>query len=193
MVINNMLYRTRGLTADQIDFGSRGPGNVAVRAAVQGNHFVLAPGMSSVHTILVRSDATSFKIFVKDNSGPRMTSDPWSVVSSTRDISSINASTPPVWAPGVVAMPHSSVEAYVLGYGGARPLDRDPVDKRVISQVKNRTGGIIDSPSQVGGYPSLAANYRALALPANPNTVTATGYTNLELWLHQMAAAVEGN
>ena len=193
MLINNMLYRTRGLTYDQIDFGSRGPGNVAVRAAVQGNHFVLAPGMSSINTIAVRSDATSFKIFVKDNSGPRMTSDPWSVVSSTRDISSINASTPPVWAPGVVAMPSSAVETYVLGSAGARPLDRDPVDRRVITQVTSRTGGIIDSPSQVGGYPSLAVNYRALALPANPNTVTASGYTNLELWLHQMATAVGGN
>jgi hypothetical protein len=122
-----------------------------------------------------------------------MTSDPWSVVTSSRSKSSIYVSTPPVWAPGVVPMPSSSVETYVLSNAGARPLDRDPVDKRVVSQVKNRTGNIIDSPSQVGGYPTLAVNYRALTLPANPDAVTASGYTNLELWLHQMAKAVEGN
>jgi hypothetical protein len=90
-------------------------------------------------------------------------------------------------------MPSSAVETYVLGSAGARPLDRDPVDRRVITQVTSRTGNIIDSPSQVGGYPSLAVNYRALTLPANPNSVTASGYTNLELWLHQMATAVGGN
>ncbi|HET7596863.1 MAG TPA: hypothetical protein VFK15_08015, partial [Burkholderiales bacterium] len=71
-------------------------------------------------------------------------------------------------------------------------LDRDAVDKRVISQVRNRTGNIIDSPSQVGGYPNLPVNVRALTLPADPNAITASGYTNLELWLQNLAKAVEG-
>jgi hypothetical protein len=35
-------------------------------------------------------------------------------------------------------------------------------------------------------------NRRALTLPANPDSVTASGYTNLELWLQRMAAEVEG-
>jgi hypothetical protein len=89
-------------------------------------------------------------------------------------------------------MPVTSVESYVLGNAGARPLDRDSVDSRVVSQVRGRTGGIIDSPSQVGGYPNLAVNVRPLTLPANPNAVTASGYTNLELWLQSMAKALEG-
>ena len=89
-------------------------------------------------------------------------------------------------------MPVSSVESYVLSNAGARPLDRDSVDSRVVSQVRNRTGTIIDSPSQVGGYPYQAVNVRPLALPANPNTVTPSGYTNLELWLQSMAKALEG-
>ena len=38
----------------------------------------------------------------------------------------------------------------------------------------------------------MAENRRALTLPENPNTVTASGYTNLELWLHDVAADVEG-
>ncbi|MGQ0750124.1 MAG: hypothetical protein ACT4PS_06275, partial [Betaproteobacteria bacterium] len=194
MIVNNMIYRTRGFVDDQINFGSRGSGNVPMRTSVQGNHFVLAPGTSSTATIHIDSNSpSSFQIFVKDNTGPRMTSDPWSVVSSSRSKSSIYVSTPPVWAPGVVPMASSSVETYVLSSAGARPLDRDPVDKRVVSQVQNRTGNIIDSPSQVGGYPTLAVNVRALTLPANPDTVTASGYTNLELWLHEMAKAVEGN
>jgi hypothetical protein len=38
----------------------------------------------------------------------------------------------------------------------------------------------------------LAVNVRALTLPADPNAVTASGYTNLELWLQSMAKALEG-
>jgi hypothetical protein len=30
-----------------------------------------------------------------------------------------------------------------------------------------------------------------LLLPSSPHTVTASGYTNLEVWLHGYAAAVE--
>ena len=194
MIVNNMLYRTRGYAQDQIDFGNTSSSYVPMRTSVQGNHFVLAPGTSSINTINIRSNSSpDFKIFVKDNSGPRMTSDPWSVVQTNgRSSSSLNSSTPPVWAQGVVAMPYTAVESYVLKNAGARPLDRDSVDTRVVAQVRDRKGNIIDSPSQVGGYPYLATNYRALTLPADPNGITASGYTNLEVWLHSMAKAVEG-
>jgi hypothetical protein len=194
MLINNMIYRTRGFATDQIDYGTTVATFAPMRTSVQGNHFVLAPGMSSINTLNIRADSSpDFKIFLKDNSGPRMTSDPWSVAQTNgRTISTLNASTPPVWAPGVVAMPLTSVESYVLVNAGARPLDRDSVDSRVVSQVRGRTGGIIDSPSQVGGYPNLRVNVRPLTLPANPNAVTASGYTNLELWLQSMAKALEG-
>jgi pectate lyase len=48
-------------------------------------------------------------------------------------------------------------EAYdaVLANVGATLPARDPVDGRIIEQVKNRTGRHIDSQSQVGGWPEL--------------------------------------
>jgi hypothetical protein len=36
---------------------------------------------------------------------------------------------------------------------GARPWDRDPIDARIIADVRNGTGRIIDSEQEVGGYP----------------------------------------
>jgi hypothetical protein len=42
-------------------------------------------------------------------------------------------------------------------------------------------------------FPTLAQNRRTLTLPANPNSDDdGDGYTNLEEWLHCMAAQVEG-
>ena len=104
-----------------------------------------------------------------------------------------NVSSPPTQAPltPFAAMPSSQVEAWVLAHAGARPKDDDPVDVRIKRDVATRTGrGYIRSQSAVGGYPALTSTARALTLPANAHTVTASGYTNLELWLQSHAAAV---
>ncbi len=52
----------------------------------------------------------------------------------------------------------SAEEAYtaVLAGAGARVPQLDSVDARVIGNVQNRTGTIIDKPSEVGGYPNIA-------------------------------------
>lgn len=41
----------------------------------------------------------------------------------------------------------------VLASCGARPWDRDPIDARIVADVRNGTGEIIDSEQDVGGYP----------------------------------------
>ena len=100
--------------------------------------------------------------------------------------------TPPVTVPGFVPLAGSQVEAFVLAHAGARPSDRDAVDLRIVNDVRTRTGRMITSQDQVGGWPALPATVRALTLPANPHAVSPSGYTTLELWLHQFAQQVEG-
>jgi pectate lyase len=54
--------------------------------------------------------------------------------------------------------PESAARAYTdtLGDAGASKPRRDSVDARIIADVRNRTGKIIDDPeNDVGGYPSL--------------------------------------
>jgi hypothetical protein len=100
---------------------------------------------------------------------------------------------PPVSLSGISVMAGSATKAFVLANAGARPADRDAVDTRIVNDVTNYTGTVISSQTQVGGWPSLAVNPRGLTTPANPHTVTASGYTNLEVWLHGYAAGVEGS
>ncbi len=108
----------------------------------------------------------------------------------------------PVWNGGMVMQTNATaVIERVLNRSGARPFDRDVVDKRVVADVKNRTGKIINCVTadgttrcakNAGGWPTMALNRRTLVLPANPNTVTASGYTNVELWLHSLDGAMQG-
>jgi len=100
---------------------------------------------------------------------------------------------PPVVVPGLKIRPTGEVRDWVLVNAGARPADRDPVDERVVREVRTRTGTIPASQDNVGGWPKLAKNHRKLTLPDNPNgDDDGDGYTNIEEWLHAFAADVEG-
>ncbi len=99
---------------------------------------------------------------------------------------------PPVVVPGLQIKPSTEVRDWVLANAGARPADRGPVDKRVVRQVRTRTGSIPQSQTDVGSWPNLPQNRRKLTPPANPNADDdGDGYTNLENWLHGFAEEVE--
>ena len=191
VIVNNLIYGTRGARTDQIDFGSRGPGNVPMRASVVGNNFI-APG-SRRNTISISSESpSSFKLYQKDNSGPLVSDNAWSVVNTGgRRLADIEATDAPIWVDGLSVMRSTEVETYALSNSGARPADRDPVDTRVIQNIRNRRGGIIDSQSDVGGWPILAVNKRRLQIPDDTNGLAKSGYTNLEEWLHAYSRLVE--
>ena len=62
---------------------------------------------------------------------------------------------PVIWPEGLAVLPASQVETHVLRFAGARPWDRDPHDIRVIFDVAEGRGEIIDDERQVGGYPQV--------------------------------------
>jgi hypothetical protein len=149
---------------------------------------------SSSVPIKVYSQNSGSRIHVADNTWNRAAppSNPWSLVENEAG-SSVVSSTAPIWEQSIQTLSATGTEAFVLANVGARPADRDSVDARVVNEARTQTGRIIDSPSQVGGYPNLAQNNRAFAAPADPNgDADGDGYTNLEEVLHQMAAQVEG-
>ncbi|MCK5464212.1 MAG: hypothetical protein KAI95_14390, partial [Bacteroidales bacterium] len=87
----------------------------------------------------------------------------------------------PVWPGEFQALPSKEVEKYVLSHAGARPNDRDDIDRRIIQDFLNRKGRIIDSQEDVGGYPDFLPTYRKLEIPEN----------DLEEWLSKLAATLE--
>lgn len=205
VVVNNVVYNW-GNTA--IDLQSHG---LVTQNSVVGNVFLRGPDTTGdAAPIGLRADATRLRsgarVFLTDNHSAEATSDPWSMAGSiygSLTLANFRSNAPLAWPAGMTTLPTSNnvVRESVLKYAGARPADRDSVDRRIVEQVRNATGRIINCVAangsarcarNGGGWPTVAENRRALTLPANPDTVTASGYTNLELWLHNMSADVEG-
>lgn len=64
----------------------------------------------------------------------------------------------PTWPDGLKAKPSSETKAWVLANAGARPWERDAVDKRLIGEAESGGGRIIDSENEVGGYGAVEMN-----------------------------------
>jgi hypothetical protein len=99
----------------------------------------------------------------------------------------------------------SAEEAFkkVLASAGAALPKRDAVDQRIVNDVKNRTGKVIDSPLNVGGWPELQSAPPPVdsdhdGMPdewelnnkldpkdaSDGRRIAESGYTNLELYLN---------
>jgi hypothetical protein len=205
--VNNVVYNRLNMDVDLQSADGR-----VTSSTVMGNVFMRGADYArTTKPILVRTDSeygvpSASKVYVADNSAVEsVAGNEWSVVgtNTSASISDYKASLPPVWPSGLTALPTSggNVLNKVLKSAGARPADRDSVDRRVVQGVRDNTGRIINCVSSngterctknAGGWPSLANNRRALTLPSDPHLVTASGYTKLEVWLHQKAAEVEG-
>jgi hypothetical protein len=62
---------------------------------------------------------------------------------------------PPFWPPGLEMRPARETTEWVLAHAGARPWDRDVVDRRLVEEARTGRGKIINSESEVGGYAVL--------------------------------------
>jgi hypothetical protein len=174
-------------------------------ASVVGNRFVGGPftnldgNPGYMFTFLSLYDQPGDQLYRADNTFATNGSQTGSLVAQSSALSyDPSVQSPPSQAPlpvGFTPLASTAVEAFVKANAGARPVDRDSVDTRVIQNITNRTvtgGWYPTSQNDVGGWPTLAVNRRPLALPANPNAVTASRYTALEEWLHGYASQVEG-
>lgn len=71
---------------------------------------------------------------------------------------------PPVWLVGYSTTPMKNLQEELISHAGATPWARDAVDKRIIESVVQRTGRIIDSQDEVGGYPNYPASHRKFVI-----------------------------
>jgi pectate lyase len=114
--------------------------------------------------------------------------------------------TAPLTVPEVTTDDANTAYALVLADAGASFPVRDTVDTRVMSEVANGTGSIIDDEDEVGGWPVLASTTAPadsdhdgmpdeweLAVCLNPNDPAdrnydrdSDGYTNVEEYINRL-------
>jgi pectate lyase len=205
-LVNNLVFDW-GYAATEIE-----PLRGRSRVDVVGNVFI--PGETSYPAprgITVFGPVRDARLYLSDNLGPRRPtgSEPeWDIAWLDRvERSEIRSGSRVAAGSGLVPQAASTLEATLLpGVGAARPA-RDAIDARIIASIVNRSSGLVDSPSQVGGYLTVApatppgdgdkdgmADGWELSVGLDPSDASdrnddrdADGYTNVEEYLNSLA------
>ena len=192
VIANNVFYNWVGGRATNIgNYSSSFPQKYPTEVSIIGNVYIKGYNTTSSTNAISTSTSLSdgAKIYVYDNVLV-------GVATLWRNVVAYDplVSTPPVQIQGFTPLRGANVEASVLNKAGARPADRDEVDHRIVHEVNTRTGRLINSQSEVGGWPTLPLNRHTINVPSNANADDdGDGYTNFEEQvLFPMAAAVEG-
>jgi len=208
VMVNNLIY-DRGT----MDLDVQAEDHNVSKNSVVGNVFMRGPSWSRptrpifVHTTGTYKLASGSRVYVADNRSPELGSTYSALVTLTGgDVipNLMTQITAPVWNTGLVARKSSQSEVYswVLSNAGARPTDRDSVDKRIVLNVRRGDGGVINcvSPNgttrcnkNAGGWPSYPYNRRTLTLPTNQASIASNGYSNLENWLNSLDRSINLN
>lgn len=205
--VNNVIYNWGVLPAEIADYDSNTFLNFV------GNYFIPGPSTVSGPFEILFNEGNP-RIYVEGNLGPHRpdpTMDEWALVGFGYGEEGVapesyrnptRFTTYPITAAGA----QEALERVLAGAGATAPR-RDSVDRRVVDEVKKGTGAIIDSPAQVGGYPTLASatpppdsdhdgmpdNWeREMGLDPEDASdrnrdLDGDGYTNVEEYLHLLS------
>ena len=177
VIVNNLIYNASG-SAIHLNYVNsewkdtpREPRNGQV--SIVGNVFIHGKDTpKNMPMISARGDA-----YMEDNTAFDQDGNPARIVAGKI----VALAEKPVWPAGLEALPATKTMEYVLQHAGARPRDRDAVDQRIVHEFRNRTGRVIDSQDDVGGYPNPAMTTHTLNMPES----------NRGAWLKEHAAALE--
>lgn len=148
--INNVVYNWGSQPCNItniLDHGNRDEADLFINLI--GNSWLPGPNTTATRSvvILAKNASARARVYLQDNVGPAgMDGD--KVLNKPA-----MAQASPVFPPSVRAEPAEQAKARILAHVGATTPLRDAVDARIIRDVREGTGKIIDSPKQVGGYP----------------------------------------
>ena len=153
---NNVIYNWAGRAAGYNADGSNGTNSIT-KMNFAGNYY--KAGINSTGNFAFSESTTSARAWFSGNCmNGSYPDDPWSLVSfskfSDEDMEAYKQSNP---IPVPAVKTDDAITAYnrVLTEAGALLPKRDAVDIRIVNEVKNGTGKIINDEQQVGGWPEL--------------------------------------
>lgn len=141
--------------------------------AVVGNVMIPGPDTpDTLHFVL-----GPLRVYSKDNMYIKTYGNKRNVKNRVLSPALFRLSTSPVPEPVYEVMKAKDVPTHVLDNVGSRPAHRTEIDKRIISDVINNTGKIIDSQTEREGYPNYVLTRHELQIPER----------NVEQWLAELS------
>jgi len=150
---NNVIYNWGGSHA-----GYNADRSTVTRLNYVGNYLVPGPNSESAGIAYKEGSPYNRGYFAGNYYNHKLQEDPWSLVNfDDWDKSQIGAykQSEPFETGPIRTQDAKDAYRYVLEHGGASLPRRDAVDRRIVEEVKNGEGRIINSQKEVGGWPDL--------------------------------------
>src|SRR5690606_9068816 len=156
-VINNLIYNpgARAAHYNLIPEEWIGHDYETRRMLLRGNVLRAGYDTKSLASFML-GGSTDIDLFLEDNLAYDVIREPTipQVGRYTTSDAKVNLlRTPPALPFGVSLLPSVEVQDSVIAAAGATPWNRDPIDRRIVADVIEGRGEIIDSQDEVGGYP----------------------------------------
>lgn len=179
LVAGNLIYNPGTAAIDFSDRERSGP----ARSSIIGNVLIRGADTSEWMSMISLASRVYDTMQIYHAGNIELAPEPV-VFEPSSEIAAVVVEQPPVrLVPLDLPAPEDIYET-VLTDAGMRPWARDAVDARVVGSVRERTGAIIDSQEDVGGFPQYVPTTRTLVVPDRPNEDDdEDGYTNLEEWI----------
>ena len=169
-VVNNLIYNPgqRGVMYNLIAAEWDGHPYQDGRMAVVGNVMRAGPDTPQQSAFFMFGGSGNLDLYLHDNIAVDRIGNPLQQLGryTTSAVEPRLLKTPPPLPFGVKILPATAVQDAVIANVGARPWDRDDIDRRILENTIEGRGHIIDSQDEVWGYPKQQET-RAPFVPAD--------------------------
>jgi hypothetical protein len=165
MVINNLIYNPGQRAVHYNLVAAEWDGRIYEdgRLALIGNAMRGGPDTPKQAAFFMFGGSGALDLYLRDNLAVDRIGQPLPMQGSysTAPVGVRMLKTAPALPFGVKPLPAANVQDAVIASAGARPWDRDDIDRRILADTIEGRGGVIDSEDEVGGYPKHAETRQA--------------------------------
>ena len=156
-VINNLIYNPgqRAVHYNLVAAEWDGRAYEDGRLALIGNVMRGGPDTPKDSVLFMFGGSGALDLYLHDNVAVDRIGEPMPMQGrySTAPVGVRMLKTSPALPFGVKPLPAAKVQDAVIANAGARPWDRDDIDRRILADTIEGRGEVIDSEQEVGGYP----------------------------------------